>query len=264
LPLAQCLTYARLSAEHTFSGLVPKIDFDPLSVVAVALETEYKGTTNRWSEKPGCFERHLQRKEDNFLFPISDRQPTQEAIREARAKDEDDAKRLEKDISAVLQSAERFGDQGTIATRVLLDFLQSELDPLMRRAAEIGEPALRFFKTLEELRDSILKAVGDRPDVQSKIEDLKKALQGQFNLFLAQTWRSDTPIRAEEIIPALLCESTDTIRGAVEVCPVGIFYQGSVALLEAAAEQGFEIPGAKEKLALLRACSEGAKSASKV
>ena len=41
-----------------------------------------------------------------------------------------------------------------ITSRVALDFLQTELDPLMRRAAEIGEASRRLSKTLEELRDS--------------------------------------------------------------------------------------------------------------
>jgi hypothetical protein len=40
-----------------------------------------------WSENPGCFERHLKRKQDNPLFPEPDRKVTQEQIDEARERD---------------------------------------------------------------------------------------------------------------------------------------------------------------------------------
>lgn len=43
-----------------------------------------------------------------------------------------------------------------ITSRVVLDFLQTELGPLMRRAGEIGEVSRRLSKTLEELPDSAL------------------------------------------------------------------------------------------------------------
>src|SRR5208283_2846115 len=144
---------------------------------------------------------------------------------------------------------------------VLLDFLQKELDPLMRRTAEIGEPARRFFKALENIRDVTFKSLeGQRDDVKSDIESLKDALQVQFNLFLAQIWRADTPITAEEITPALLCESTNTVAAVSEFLQrhnpelVQILYESSVTLLNDATQQGFEPQGADEKLSLLRAC----------
>jgi hypothetical protein len=268
-PLAQSLGQARISAQLFFPGLIAKTDFDPLSVALVTRETEYKGTTNRWNETPGCFERHLQRKEGNLLFPASERQPTEEAIHEARAKDESDLERLQKDVTAALEITDRLRGKQKIPSGVLLDFLQKELDPLMLRTAETGKPARRFFKVLENIRDISFKAFeGQRDDVKSEIESLKDGMQWQFNLFLAQVWRTDTPITTEERTAALLCESTDTITGAVEIFQqhnpktIGILYHGSVALLEGAAQHGFEIPGAEEKLALLRDCSEGTKSAS--
>jgi hypothetical protein len=42
-PLAESLSHARIWAEHLFSELVFRIDFDPLSVAIVARETESRG-----------------------------------------------------------------------------------------------------------------------------------------------------------------------------------------------------------------------------
>jgi hypothetical protein len=149
---------------------------------------------------------------------------------------------------------------------MVLDFLQHELDPIMRRATEIGNPALKSFRVLLELRDSVLKSISVQADVKPLVEELKEGLQPQFNIFLAQTWRKDRPIMADEIAPALLCESTDTIGTAVEILQkntpeaVGMLYERSVTLLKEAAGQGFQLPAAGEKLELLKACFEQIKS----
>jgi hypothetical protein len=275
-PLAQSLSRARISAQHLFPEFVARVDFDPLSVVMVTRETAYKGTTNRWSETPGCFERHLQRKEGNVLFPISERQPTDEAIREARAKDEADLERLQKDLTAALRFTERFAGQQTIPNGVLLDFLQKELDPLMRRTAEIGDPARRFFKAFEEFRNARLDGLAARhagrdDDFTSNMESLKDIFSpARFNWFLPQYLRADTPITAEELVSALLCERTNTVAAVGEFYQrhdpklVQRLYELSVGFLNDATQQGFEVPGADEKLSLLKACALETKSTATV
>lgn len=266
MPLAQCLSYARIAAQQVFSGLMPLIDFDPMSVIAVSRETKYTGTSNRWSERPGCFERHLQRKEDNLLFPVDERRPTEEAIHEARAKDEAELQLLDQEMKALLQKAGRFGEQETVAAGVLLNFLQHEIDPLMRRASAVGESGMWVFTNLSKLRDALFETIAQKPDVKVMVEDLKSGLEGQFNPFLAQTWRDDTPIKTDEIAPALLCESTDTVKEALELFQrttpetVRMLNEQSTELLKYASAQGFLLPGAEEKLSLLKQCSESLKS----
>jgi hypothetical protein len=271
-PLAQSLSRARISAQLFFPALVAKTDFDPLSVALVTRETEYKGTTNRWSEMPGCFERHLQRKEGNVLFPVTERQPTEEAIRDARARDEADLGRLRKDIDVFLLNAgERFHPgQGSVAAVALADFLRTELDPLMQRTAEVGMPARKEFNALETIRNASFNSLesieGQSKDARTEIESLKHDSRWQFNLFLAQMWRTDTPIAAEELTPSLLCESTNTVATVGEFLQrhnpelVQLLYEGSVTLLNDATHQSFELQGADEKLSLLGACAAGTKS----
>jgi hypothetical protein len=38
----------------------------------------------KWSKNPGCFERHLQRRDGNVLFPLERRSVTNKSIEEAR------------------------------------------------------------------------------------------------------------------------------------------------------------------------------------
>jgi hypothetical protein len=262
LPLAQSLSHARISVELLFPSIVAKLTFEPASISLVTLETEYRGSTIRWSDTPGCFERHLQRKDGNVLFPESERKPTDAAIREARSKDNLDLAAVEKDVTSTLKTTQRFLGQETVTGEVLLNFLKKELDPTMRRVNEIGAPARRFFKVLEELRNSVFQ------DLEGKLElePIRKGLPGQFNMFLAQVWRIDTPIAGEEIIPTLLCESTDTVAAVGEFFQrdnpelIQSLHDGSVTFLKDATGEGFELPGAKEKLAVLKVCTAGART----
>lgn len=269
LPLAQCLGYARLSAEQIFSGLVPKIDFDPLSVVAVSRETEYKGITSRWSALPGCFERHLQRKEGNLLFPISDREPSDEAINEACTRDQEDLEKLKVDVSALGRSLREQLGQDTIDGGILVDFLRYRIDPLMHRAAAIGALANTQLEMLQELDKALIRSIlNSRSDMKDNIEEIQKDRRDLHNLFFAQASREDTPIAGEDFILALLCESTDSVKhvtaimsradNAVEAqTPADVKEECKHAILMIinAAKQGFELPGAEEKLAVLRAYS---------
>jgi hypothetical protein len=57
--------------------------------------------------------------------------------------------------------------------------------------------ARRQFDALEQLRDSVLKSLDDaRPSGKAETQALKESLQRALNLFLAQVWRTDTPISA--------------------------------------------------------------------
>ena len=42
----------------------------------------------KWSEVPGCFERHLQRRVDNILFPLARQRVSEEEVAQARKRDE--------------------------------------------------------------------------------------------------------------------------------------------------------------------------------
>jgi hypothetical protein len=217
LILAESLTYARIWAEQIFPELVAKIEFDPVSVAFVNVETAYKGLTNRWRESPGCFERHLQRMEGNPLFPESVRNPTDDAILLARAKDDDELEQLTHDVGALLfVDLKNFNEQGTIPAGVIIDLMQHRVEPLMVRAAAIGQPpsAQHQLNVLTELMGSMLGSVPVGPDEK---DWFRKNWARQTNMFSAQASREDTPIEASNIVLALLCENLQQVKSVLDI-----------------------------------------------
>jgi hypothetical protein len=227
----------------------------------VPLETAHKGTTNRWRDVPGCFERHLQRKEGNPLFPASERQPSDDAIERARAKDVADLEKFKAEVNAFLQSgAESLKRMTTVGN--MGDFQRTQVIPLLCRVAGLGEVGVGLFKTLEKCRGHLHKAIADAVGGEEgqklfrSFEELEERSRFQYNLFLAQASREDTPIPAA-YLPALLSESFDTIKEYIE----GLYSHDpedakhlaneALVLLNEVAQEGFELNGAEVKLGLL-------------
>lgn len=260
--LAESLSYARIWAETTYPGVITGIEFDPMSIVMVQPETAYKGITDRWREAPGCFERQLQRMEGNLLFPEDCRNPTDEAIRTAREKDDDELKQLDSDVQKLFRDFKALDAGDQIQASVVLDYMQYRVEPLMVRAAEVGErPATqRYISTLKALILSCLDTLKESAGpagIDLSVESFEPTWRYKTNTFIAQRDREDTPI--DKPVPALLCESTETIETVLNVyreqspelaeslCKVAHLH------LELAELDGFELPGKEEKLTLFDA-----------
>ena len=109
--------------------------------------------TNRWRQAPGCFERQLQRMEGNPLFPEDRRHPTDEDILQAREKDDADLKQLDSDVQKLFDDFKSLNEGGKVQGSRLTDYLQHRVEPLMARAAEIGDlpSAQRCIPALKNL-----------------------------------------------------------------------------------------------------------------
>jgi hypothetical protein len=257
--LAESLSYARIWAENTYPGVVAKIEFDPLSIAMVQRESAYKGLTNRWRQAPGCFERQLQRMEGNPLFPEESRCPTDEEIRLAREKDDSDLKQLASDVQKVFDDFKSLGESGKVEGSRLTDYLQHRVEPLMARAAEIGDipAAQNYIPALKAVIVSALttlKKSAGPAGVDLSIESFEPIWKYKTNVFIAQRNREDTPI--DKPIPALLCESVQTVEDVLNIyCerdPEIIESMRKVASLhlELANMDRFDLPGAEEKMDL--------------
>jgi len=76
--------------------------------------------------------------------------------------------------------------------------------------------------------------------------------------FFAQCGRKDGPITDDEVAPALLCESTQTVQEMVDITKavmgkrIEALCQQALVLAERAKEAKFDIPAIEQKLAILR------------
>jgi len=210
-----------------------------------------------WSDNPACFERHLQRKCENSLFPPDKRDITQREVDLARQKDQQDATELQEKYEKLLHIVVALPDES--------DWKQSsnireKIDTLLERAAEIGgELGDAVSTSLHELRkglvDSQKTALADNKDALDllhKAEQFHKSGVAIYNnVFVAQKGREDTPITNEDVIPALLSESPDTIHTVMEILDGdvrNVIRQGCIQFLNEAKAGGTSIPQLDEKL----------------
>jgi len=257
LILAESLTYARVWAEGVFPEFVAKIEFDPMSVAFVKVETAYRGLTNRWRESPGCFERHLQRMEGNPLFSESQRTITENDILQARAKDDAELKSLVLDVEAFFADLKNMNERGPIPKIKITELMQHRAEPLMVRSAEIGElpAAQRCLAALNGFMESMLDLLNLGSDAK---EGFRKSWRHRTTAFIAQDWRKDNPIAANDKCCALLCENVEQVTTVLNIYQelnpgiVDLMREAALAHIQIAELEGFKLPGAVEKLALFR------------
>lgn len=171
-----------------------------------------------WSENPGCFEGHLKRKYDNPLFPEPDREVTQEQIVEARERDQEDAANLQKECLELVSDVEKLPE---LATAGDVGPIRERIDDLLDRAAGIGGDADVISDLLITLRkslvDSMREGMKDNEEALKALEDAEdyhhSRVEIVHNPYVAQVGRIPT----EDIIPAMLSESPETIRIAMSL-----------------------------------------------
>lgn len=183
---------------------------------------ELKAGEIKWSDNPGCFERHLQRRYKNILFPESRRIVTINEVLEARALDKADAEALSKECLDLAKKITKLPSFGTIQeTFVIIE----EIEKLLKRAAEVGgggnvvdsqEMLLNLRKAIIE---SVKKAIGNNAEALKGLEEPEKVWHENFwiyyNPFVAQMNRSDTPITGADMIPSTLSEEPETIKAVL-------------------------------------------------
>lgn len=216
--LAACLAYGRDCAVEVFGPIVEKIELKPETVSglvreSLSMKTESAHTEPVWSENPGCFERHLQRKYLNPLFPPASRIVTQDEVDAARARDASEADVL---WAKIIKHAESIPNgQYTFAQ---LDDHRKRIDELMQEAAETGNPKVEsataelYWAIIKDMETAMSDNVKGAEMLQKANENYIKIGLALKNRFVAQLCRHDSPIKPEEVLPALLTEDAETIR----------------------------------------------------
>lgn len=233
------------------------MEFRPETVVGLRKPEEIPV---EWSEAPGCFERHLQRRYRNPLFPLERRRIAIADVITARARDEVDLKELELRIKSLFEKASTLPDQASFHEGLIL---RAEVEKLLFRCAEVGAVAAQAKAVLQRVYDSLAEGMREAspPEGRQELDNAfahSACLQKmQSNEFIAQLTRSDTPISAAEVIPSLLSESVEMIRtyvGFLNKSGRGLdraSVEEATRILGQATKEGYEIAEAQQKLQAL-------------
>ncbi len=164
----------------------------------------------QWSEHPGRFERHLQRRLGNPLFPLSRQVVSMEEVSKAVEQDEYEQGKFWAWFKSFTQNF-RSSISPNWALEETMKFLQ-DLSFWMGYASAIGGLASSRVETLHKIFEEIL-ADFDRGLPQGK--EITQQLRAQTFLsmtpLLAGARLPDNPIPREEEAAAVLCEDLPTL-----------------------------------------------------
>ncbi len=192
-----------------------------------------------WSENPGCFERHLQRKHQfPVLFGLHANAISREDVERAKKLDERDLASLQEKFAEIVRAAAN-SKKGYV-TMSDVKGLRELIDDLLERTAELGKSANGIRDNILDFRKAIMKDVENHiqslPEALAKFkiaeENYYAGLDLMLDFFGAQFHRSDTPILSSEYIPALMTEDSITIRRQIEGADEKLMAQVQVKVLD--------------------------------
>lgn len=166
---------------------------------------------SKWSEVPGCFERHLQRRDGNILFPLERRMVSRGETADARRRDKTDQDKFietVRNLEAVIDNSEKTNPLSTLRRSSSLQKIQA----LLEEAASIGGNIQNAIRLLESTEESIIQSLNaSMPEGKNLLQKAKSSSITARIPFLAQLKRKDTPILESEVVPTLLSEDFETI-----------------------------------------------------
>jgi hypothetical protein len=214
-----------------------------------------------FTHKPGRRERHLQRKHGNPLFawPPHDVEP--EELLAAQKADHEEMEAFRSAFASLVQRAATL-EANTASEQVLA--LKEELERRYEQACGLPEDHCKEKAAIKRLIALIMRAVwraaGEDPLAHRELKDEEQARVIHLALLehalAADILHPESPIRSDELAPALLCATEQEATAASQLFDAGqlalIVEQGGdiVGGLEA---KGVDVSEARRRLALLEA-----------
>lgn len=165
---------------------------------------------SKWSDYPGCFERHLQRRDGNLLFPANRRLIIQEEIIEAKKKDLFELEAIDFRLKTFLKGIRNFSLLGANEGGEAL----AEFQNILEQCASLGGTAfLRMLELQEEIENVMIAHLNSiLPDGKEMLIKAR-ALSAYLRVpYFAQLKRKDTPILPTEEIATILSEDIDMVN----------------------------------------------------
>ena len=172
--------------------------------------------TIKFSAQPGAYERHLQRKYQNPLFPESERALLEYEVEQAREKDQQDLRAFFEAFEETVQATA--GLSQSVETDELHE-LKQDLEQLYIQSASLAGDLSQYQQALSKLiqvcMNGLLKAAADDPTALSRLEQETMARDAFFDLIaikmVADILRGDGIINEDELIPSLLSETEENL-----------------------------------------------------
>jgi len=165
----------------------------------------------KWSKIPGCFERHLQRRDGNILFPPEKRTISKGDIEEAQKRDKVDQDKFVNKIKDLGIELGKSGNTSSASIQQTSSVLQ-EVQALIEEAASIGGDIQNQIQALENAEEQLIQILNQAMPEGSHLLEKTKSLSTTARIpFIAQLKRRNTPILENEEVAALLSEDLATV-----------------------------------------------------
>lgn len=216
----------------------------------------------KFTTHPGAFERHLQRKYNNPLFPQADQHPLAAEIEQARQKDRQDQQAF---LTAFEQSVQQAAQlSGSVDAEVILE-LKQELERLYVHscslAGDLDQHRQAIVKLIHICMSTIEKGASDDMAALQKLRDENSAREVFFTLLetklVADLIRGDEIISATELIPSLLSISPQQVPQVMELFDtdqIAEIFEQANHFIASLPEQVVTVSGCQKQLAAIEAC----------
>jgi hypothetical protein len=173
-----------------------------------------------YSQLPGRHERHLLRKQDNPLFPESQRSISQSELSEAQRLDHEELEAYIGELRKLVGEAVAFGPHEQ--SDVILE-LKERLDKAYETACRMADDQSPNKEAIRKLVAVIMRAVwkgaGNDTLAHQELEQEEAARATHYELLenplVADLLDPDSPIREDELLPVLLSAEQEAFEAAI-------------------------------------------------
>lgn len=246
LNVALCLAHAAEQAQVIWEPMLAHIGpFNPASFPSW-----------KWSTKPGAFERHLQRRHNNPLFPNDRQQVSAADVYYARVKDAQALVEVRRGLSSVFDEL-RKGDL-PIDWHPYLNGMREQLDELYEQLQRAGGDS-ELEQAWRQLREVIIKTWRTASGNTDALDRAEALVRQNWEISTQWTYQVSSPAQSippEEVTCSLLSESLEDIVKSVERLGhsnevwSGVRSEALRCVMQALAA-GNEVPQHRQKLAAL-------------
>jgi len=212
------------------------------------------------AQDAGCFERHLQRRRENPLFPRGRQDVSGIEIQEARQRDNGERSALKSQIVEVLRPLMEGPDVvGGLAAVDLLQQIHQVIELVYKSDQGLEQEVATLQRGYESLSESM--RIGRSSEQHAQLDVAARTLRQQIVLLsaplMATLSRPDSPMRSDELVPSILGLPVGEIRrclGGIRTLPshsLPLTVSQAIQLITWASSHAVRIPDADEKLRLL-------------